>query len=341
MNKISNYHIQKLDIKKFHSTEYERVEKILDGKSFFVQGTNSTGKTTTFDAITYAIFGYEFIERSVKIADTEIWLSNGKISFKIERKYNSEPKMKILNTAKEIKGSKQVTQKLFEFLNIPNPNYAKKMIDTFRVPQSDENSLVTSSSQKQLEYVITSFLSGPEVSEERQILEEHIKCLHSKKEVLEIRKNNLLRDLKDSDLKELRNKNHYNEIKEFIDQFDSGKIDETISALDKNENITQRIKQLVSLKTSKNEELFRNGKELSDRKGYFNQELIDVVKQTLSVLVCPVCSKDVDVVKIVNRKKKSMCPFCGQEHYDGRLYELLNNEIIASNKRVIELMEKE
>lgn len=329
-----------MDIKKF-GTEYERLEKTLEGKSFFVQGTNSTGKTTTFDAIIYAIFGSEFIDRSVKIAETRVWLSNGETSFKVERRYNTEPKMKILNIGKEIKGSKQVNQKLFELFNIPNQNYAKIIIDAFRVPQNDEKSLITSCSQKQLEYVITSFLSCPEVIEERQTIEKNISYLHLKQEALEIRKNNLVGDLKDFDLKELRNKNHYTEVKEFIDQFELGKIDKTVSALEENEDIAQKIKNLVSLKTSKSEELFRNARELNDKKEYYNRELLDVIKQTLSVLVCPVCSKEIDVTKIVNRKRMSKCPFCGQDHYDGKLYELLEKEILESNVKMRELIEKD
>lgn len=248
--------------------------------------------------------------------------------------------MKILNTGKEIKGSKQVNQEIFELFNI-RTNYAKIIIDAFRVPQSDEKSLITSCSQKQLEYVIISFLSGSEVSEERRAIEENIQFLHSKQETFEVKKNNLLKDLKDSDLKELRNKNYYTEIKEFIDQFESGKINKTISALEENEEITQKIKSLVSLKTSKSEELFRNGRELSDKKEYYNRELLDVIKQTLSVLVCPVCSKEIDLMKIVHRKRRTMCPFCGQDHYDGKLYELLEKEILESNVKVCELIEKD
>lgn len=249
--------------------------------------------------------------------------------------------MKIINTGKQIKGSKQVNQEIFELLNIPSTNYAKMIINGFRVPQNDEKSLVTSCSQKQLEYVITSFLNCPEVIEERQTIEEKIQYLHSKREAVEIRKNNLIRDLKDYDLKELRNKNHYAEIKEFIDQFESGKIDKTISALEENEDIAQKIKHLVSKKTSKSEELFRNGRELNDKKEYYNRELLDVIKQTLSVLVCPVCSKNIDFKKITSPKKSKRCPFCGQEHYDGKLYELLEKEILESDVKVRELAEKD
>lgn len=329
-----------MDIKKF-GTEYERLEKTLAGESFFIHGTNSTGKTTTFDAITYAIFGPDFIDRSVKIADTKIQLSNGETSFEIERGYNTEPKMRILNTGRKIKGSKQVNQKIFEFFNIPNTNYIKMIIDSFRVPQNDEKSLITRCPQKELEYVISFFLSCPETIEEKKKTEDNIQALNLKKEALFVRKKNLTRDLNDSNLKELRNKSHYTEVKEFIDQFESGRIDKTISALEENEDIAQKIKHLVSVKTRKSEELFRNGRELNDKKEYYNQELLDVIKQTLAVLVCPVCSKDVDIKKIVNRKNRHRCPFCGQDDYDGKLYELLEKEILESSTKVRELTERD
>lgn len=252
--------------------------------------------------------------------------------------------MKILTTDEKIKGSKQVNQKIFELVNIPNihnTNYTKTIIDSFRVPQNDEKSLITSCSQKEMEYLITSFLSCTEVIEERQKIEKDIEILNSKQKALEIRKKNLIRDLKDSDLKEFRNKNHYEEIKEFIDQVESGEINKTISALEENEDLAQKIKLLVSLKTSKSEELFRNGRELNDKKEYYNQELLDVIKQTLSVLLCPVCSKEIDFEKIDRRKKRYMCPFCGQDDYDGKLYDLLETEISESNIKVSELIEKD
>ncbi len=345
MTEVVPFRIQKLDIKDFYSKEYLGLgTKELNGNSLFVFGTNNTGKSTTFDAIIYAIFGREFVDRPINIANTKIILSNGEITAEIERKYNAEPKMKIKFSEgeEEIKGSEQVNQKITEILKIPaNISNAKKVINSLILPQKDEDTLLRKYSQSQLHYIITSFSSGTSISERIEEIEEEIEKLQSRLERFDFEKRDAIKESSDLKLVEQKNKNYFNDIKEFIEQYESEEIKKTIEALEKNRETEQIIGELISKRTSRYDELFKTGSILNNLRQYYNKELMETVKQTLSVLVCPVCGDNLDLNKVDGRKDKNMCPFCGRDHYTGDLYERLNQEISFSNEKLNEILEHE
>lgn len=334
MTKYGPFRIQKLTIKNFHSGDYLGINgKELNGKSLFVYGTNSTGKSTSFDAIIYSIFGIEFIDRPINIADTRIILYNGEITIEIERKYNSEPKVKI--ESEEIKGSRQVYQKMREYLSIPEKtSNAKMLINALVLQQKDEHTVLSKYSKNQLYYIITSFSSGTSISERIEEIEKNIKDSQSKLEQFEFKKRDALKEISDWMLMIRRNTNYFNDIKQFIEQYESGELNNSIEVLEKNKEIKQIIGRLFSKRTKKYSELHEIGVKLNNSKQYYNKELMEVIKQTLAVLICPVCGDNLDLNKVDGRKDKKMCPFCGKEHYTGDLYERLNTEISISNEKL-------
>lgn len=341
MEKIVPFYVEEFAIEEFYSVEYIPVRKIVNKQSLFVLGTNSTGKSTTFDAIIYAIFGNDFIDRPIKLANTKIILSNGEKSVEITRKYNAEPKITILTYGEEIRGSEQVNQKICEILKIPEKTLdAKRLIDAFKVPQKDEDSLIIKYKNK-LETIILYFLNSTDFNKEIEVVEHREKELQNELELLKVEKSEILHNIEESNFKEKMNKNFYSEVREFIEQFESGEINNTIQVLNENKKVGGKIRELVSLKTKKSQELFENGTKLSRMRDYYNKKLLEVVKETLSVLICPVCGDKVNLPHIERRKQKSMCPCCGNEQYDGEIYQILKKEISHSNKNYEEFLKKE
>ena len=74
---------------------------------------------------------------------------------------------------------------------------------------------------------------------------------------------------------------------------------------------------------------------------YYNKELIQVVNETLSVLICPVCGDQLNLHNIEIRKKKERCPCCGNEQYDGEIYKTLKKEISHANEKFEEFLKIE
>lgn len=341
MTGVRPFRIQKLDIIDFYSKEYLGIKgKNLDGKSLFVYGTNNTGKSTSFDAIIYAIFGREFVDRPISMANTKITLSNGEITIEIERKYNTEPKMKI--GKEEIKGSQQVNEKIIELFKIPKRIYnAKMLINALILPQKDEDTLLRKYSQNQLNYILTSFSSGTDCSLRMESIESEIEKLQSLLERFEFEKRDALNEISNLKLIQQKNKNYYYDIKQFLEQYESREIEKTIEILEKNGEIKQKIGELFSKRTEKYNELFKTGSELNRLRQYYNKELIEIIKQTLAVLVCPICGENLDLNKVDGRKDRNMCPFCGRDHYTGELYKRLNKEISISNEKLSEVLKTE
>lgn len=343
-NLIKAFRIEKLLIENFSSPEYCGIkpEKILGGNSFFVSGTNSSGKSSSFDAIIYAIFGKEFIDRSVGAANTKITLSNDKLSFEIERKSGSEPKIKIHGTYEEIKGSEAVNKRLIELIKLPeNTSNAKRLINALRLPQKDEDTLLIKYSQKQLEYIITSYSSGTVVSERIEDVIGKIGQLKQELEKLSLEKKDFEKEIEDLKLIENKNKNYTANIKEFVSSYESGELRQTIKKLQEEEKVKGKIHQLYSERTKVYDMIFKNGMQLSQIRQYYNKDLIDALKETLAVLVCPVCGENLDMTKIEQRKKLGRCPFCARKSYDGNnLYEKLKSQISYSNKNLDHLIEQ-
>jgi hypothetical protein len=67
---------------------------------------------------------------------------------------------------------------------------------------------------------------------------------------------------------------------------------------------------------------------------YFEENILNLVKDVISVLICPVCGKRTSLSKIEYKYKNKKCPYCGDEHYDKSLYENISQKIDLSNKEL-------
>ena len=340
--------IEKIILKKFYADEYNGPEKKISGKSLFIYGTNNTGKSTSFEAIIYALFGWEFIDRKSSISDTQIILKNNEFQLKIQRKYNSEPLLEIKNISGEragdkieIKGNKNIYAKLVEFIGIPESLFmAKKIIAALTIPQSNDNSLLRKYTNKDLDYIISFYSSGYSAINRIREIDKELENKPVGIEKIDFKKLEIEREIEEIKLEEKRNKHFIKELEDFVQQYDSGDILKTVKILNQNENTYEILSKLNSTRAGYYDKKYKIYKEISNCKQFYDVELIDAIKRTLAVLVCPVCGEDLDLNEIEKRKNRGICPFCGSNHSPEDVYEIISEEISKSNKKIDNLKNK-
>ncbi len=331
------FKIEELKIKKYFTEEYSGLRHVLDKESLFVHGTNNTGKTTSFDAIIFAIIGSEFVGRPLSsIDDTEIVLANSETTLTIKRKYHTPPQLRIQkkNNSERITGGGEVDKCLCDLFNLPpDPKMSKLLIHSLVVPQRDEDTILTKCSHRELETIILTFCGGIKEIMRFSEINSEINISEQKLDTSDLNKRSIYKDIRDLKLEITQNKKYAEEIKEFLSQYESKKLFETAEALNKQKMLTDKLDKLYSEKKGLWSKLKRINKEIGDLEQFYNRKLTDVVKETLSVLVCPVCGENLPLDKIESRKSRALCPFCGREHYSGPLYSILKQQIDESNSR--------
>ena len=59
----------------------------------------------------------------------------------------------------------------------------------------------------------------------------------------------------------------------------------------------------------------------NDFQKFYEESLVNLIKEVVSVLICPVCGKRTNLSKIEYKYHHKKCPYCGDEHYDKDLYD--------------------
>jgi len=346
MEKDNRFRIKSVNIKRYYSREYPGlgVPK-LDGKSLFVSGTNNTGKTTSFDAIISSIFGYKFIDRSGNtLDDTKITLENKDQSLTIHRRYGKTHHLIIQEPGQEkevIEGQTELEGRLIELLKLPDIKLAKLMIQALVLPQEPEDTVLRKLSQNDLKSVILAFSSGVEISQEIKGIEQRIKENKQKIETLRYQKNNTVNLISELKIVIRKNEKYFREIGDFLSLYDSGRIFEIKEALEQNNELKTELESLTSALTGQHDSLFGILKKIGKLNQYHNKKLIESVKETLSVLMCPVCEDNLNVEKVEGRKNKRLCPFCGKEEYPGHLYGIIEGRINEADSKIEDLRKQE
>ena len=338
IQKDKAFKIEELKIKKYFTEEYGGLRHVLDKKSLFAHGTNNTGKTTSFDATLFAIFGSEFIDRPLSsLDDTEIVLANSETTLTIKRKYHTPPQLWIQtkNSSKRIDTVEEVDKCLYDLFNLPpDPKMSKLLIHSLVVPQRGEDTILTKRSYRELETIILTFCGGIKEITRFSEINSEINISEQKLDTFDLTKRSIYKDMQGLKLGITQNKKYAEEIKEFLSQYESKKLFETAETLNKQKILMDKLNKLYSKKSGLWDKLIKINKEIGDLEQFYDRTLTDVVKETLSVLVCPVCGENLPLDKIENRKSRALCPFCGREHYSGPLYSILKQQIDESNFRL-------
>jgi len=208
------------------------------------------------------------------------------------------------------------------------------LIHSLVVPQRDEDTILTKYSHRELETIILTFCGGIKETIRFNEINSEIDVNEQKLDTFDLHKKNINKNIQDLKLEITKNKKYAEEIKEFLNQYESKKLFETAETLNKEKILTNKLNRLYSKKRGLRDKLMKINKKIGDLEQFHDRKLTDVVKETLSVLVCPVCGENLPLDKIESRKSRALCPFCGKEHYSGSLYSILKQQIDESNSRL-------
>lgn len=338
---MDKFKIRKLDIKKYNSENYKGVKSQENMDNILIYGEHQSGKSTTLDAICYAIFGTAIrdIRSPNNIADTFIVLENKTYELAIERKPSGDnhlliEKNKITKEKKEIKGVKAILDKLRTHLNLNSRSFldmhAKLLF------QNDKYTLKARSSRD-----LVSILSYyTRLDDKNNELNDKSKQIHSlEKEMIsnDVKKKILLDNVKENENLLYSSKKDITFLKELINAHESGKIDEIFEIKSTETDLFEKVKKLNSEYIGLQNEKAKLWGKFNDLSKTYDQDLKSIVRETLSVLICPVCGSHADLSKVHGDKNSDICPYCETEGYDGEIYDVLSEKIKESNEELPKL----
>ena len=343
---MGNLRLNEINIIKFHSDEYLPFKVDIAGKNLFIFGTNTSGKSTTFDALIASIFGHDLIDRKKFEHDsTTVSLENEEIKVKIQRKHNKLPKLeiynKIIQKTNEFKGNKDINDELSKIFNLPiNNSFMKLIIRSMNIPQRDEDSILRKLSSKQFRDLIHLYTIGPDFSEKIAEKNHKLETLSKEIKFLETTKDTILSQIKDLNIVKSKNKNHFKNMKNFIEVYESNDIMKIKKLFNDNNDLEEHISTQNKKRTGLYNKEIKLKRRIGELERFFDKKLIQAVEETLNVLICPVCQDYFDSESLQYRKNNNKCPFCGNSDYGGELYTILKNKIDESKTDLTKLNER-
>ncbi|MGI5992505.1 MAG: hypothetical protein ACOX79_08980 [Methanosarcina sp.] len=339
---MNKFRINEFKITKFNSRRYLGVGLTKLENNILIYGEHKSGKSTTLDALSYAIFGIKGSSRSINnLADTYIKISNDELELTLDRKAGNNHRLTIKNltdgSIETITEIESINCKLIDLFNYPLEDcfeFKAKLLY-----QDQESSLKKYESRKL--WRIISFYTGlSSENEEIEKLRYEIKNKVEEREYSSIEKREL-----ESNLKEKRNvisssKNYIKHLDQLISSYDNESIKQVFDVKKTNLELWKEIRNLQGKNISLQQELNKVFRSKLDLEKFHEETLINLIKEVISVLICPVCGKRANLSKIEYKYNTKKCPYCGDESYDKELYDNIAQRIQLSNNELPKLNEK-
>ncbi|MEA1883633.1 MAG: AAA family ATPase [Thermotogota bacterium] len=307
------FRIKKIVIKKFAIPEYGGVSCTPHGKNCLIWGSHRSGKSTTYDALLYGLLGKRAVLRpSIGKVDVSITLSNGSMDMKITRKYKKSLLVEIGNEPYE---GVEATSILQEYMGIDPDDYR-----TFRgitLPQrSETDSILQLTNAKELTPIIERFGSDKKFSQTKDFVLTSLDEIETVVKQLEVQDLDMAHN--ETDVKQRMSSTKYqiNQLKDYIKNYESGKLEKLVQTLGKNPEIKNQLQKLEH----EFQQLQRKGLRLRRLVGAATHKYVDktpkeVVENVLLKVVCPVCENVIDAERIQNRiNNKYRCPLCNEPY---------------------------
>jgi DNA repair exonuclease SbcCD ATPase subunit len=125
---MNKFRINEFKITKFNSQRYLGINLTKLENHILIYGEHKSGKSTTLDALSYAIFGIKGSSRPINnLADTYVKLSNDEFELTLERKTGNKHKLSIKNlnsgNIETINEKESINYKLKEIFNYPSEDW--------------------------------------------------------------------------------------------------------------------------------------------------------------------------------------------------------------------------
>ncbi|RXA20583.1 hypothetical protein EQO05_05565 [Methanosarcina sp. MSH10X1] len=307
-----------------------------------IYGEHKSGKSTTLDALSYAIFGIKGSSRPINnLADTYVKLSNDELELTLDRKAGNNHKLAIKNlkdgNIETITEMESINNKLKEIFDYPSEDCLE--FKARLLHQDQESSLKKYDSRKLLK-MISFYTSLNSKNEETEKLKNAIKKRTEEREYFFVEKKDL-----ESSLKEKRNviyssKNYIEHLKQLVSSHDDGSIKQVFDVKKVDAGLWKEINDLQRKNISLRQELDKAYISKLELEKFHEASLINLIKEIISVLICPVCGKKANLSKVASQYNKKRCPYCGDESYDKELYDNISHRIQYSNDELPKLNER-
>jgi len=333
---MTKFRIREFSIKKFNSKRYLGINLIKIDKHLLIYGEHKSGKSTTLDAISYAIFGIKGSGRSINnIAETHIKISNDNLDLILTRKAGSNHKLIIKdhidNKTETITDMNEINNNLTELFKLPSEDYLE--FKAKLLYQEQDFSLKKFDNKKLLK--IISYYSGLSAKNKQiEAIYDEIK--------IEIEDNGYatikLKEFK-NELIEKRNiinssKRHIEHLKQLVYSYEDRSMEQVFDIKMKKSELWKKIKEIQARNIYLQHEKDKYFLLKNDFQKFHEEKLINLIKEVVSVLICPVCGKRTNFSKIEYKYNHKKCPYCGDEHYDKDLYNNIAQKIKNSENRL-------
>lgn len=339
---MNKFRIDEFKIEKFNSRRYLGVNLTKLEDHILIYGEHKSGKSTTLDALSYSIFGIKGSSRPINNrAATYIKMSNNELELTLDRKTGNNHtlviKSLINNNIETITELDSINNKLMDIFNYPSEDFLE-----FRAKllyQDQESSIRKYDSMKLLK-ILSFYTDLNSKNEEIEKLKNEIKNKTEENEYFIVEKKELENDLKDKKTIRYNSKNYIEHLQQLISSHDDGSIKQVFNVKKTNMELWKDIRDLQGKNLSLQHDLNKAYRSKIELEKFHEETLINLIKEIISVLICPVCGKKANLSKIDSKYNAKKCPYCGDETYDKELYDSISKRIQVSNDELPKLNEK-
>ena len=333
---MTKFRIREFSIKKFNSKRYLGINLTKIDKHLLIYGEHKSGKSTTLDAISYAIFGINGSGRPINnIAETHIKLSNDNLDLILTRNAGSNHKLTIKNhidhTTETVTDMDEINNNLTELFKLPSEDYLE--FNAKLLYQEQESSLKKFDNKKLLR-IISYYTGLGAINKKIECIHDEIKIKIEENEYATIK----LKEFK-NELIEKRNiinssKGHIEHLKQLVSSYEDRSMEQVFDIKMKKSELWKKISEIQARNIHLQHEKDKSFLLKNDFKKFYDESLVNLIKEVVSVLICPVCGKRTNLSKIEYKYHHKKCPYCGDEHYDKDLYDNIAQKIKNSEDRL-------
>ncbi|ETA69147.1 hypothetical protein MettiDRAFT_2641 [Methanolobus tindarius DSM 2278] len=335
---MDKYRIKNFSIKEFNSYKYLGVKhtKVMSNH-LLIYGEHKSGKSTTLDALAYALFGIKASRRPInKIAETCIIITNGTQEIKINRKAGTNHRLEVIDTStskitETLTDLEKIDQKICDIFKLPSPDFLE--FKTKLLYQDQESSLKRND-DKSIMRIISYYSGLLNKQNDIDLLDRQIQSKEENKQYIEIRIKELEEEKKKQETIVKSSVDEMAYLKKMIESYENESLKDVFEIKEKQREIWDTIVKTQERNTYLNQEKKKLIIEKNELQKYYEEKIIDVLKEIISVLICPVCGKRTNLAKIENKYYNKKCPYCGDDEYDFELDNKIREKIAISKQNI-------